>query len=537
MSDNDNSGFDLTRRKVLGGLVGVGAASAAAGAGTMALFSDTEQSTGNTIQAGTLDLEIGTSQNLPVNVSDRAPGHEGSGSVEVRNVGSIGGHLSAAITNVGGGEGDNPESETDTSGSGDLADHVHVAVGFDRDGDLSTTDDQETVIPTQPVSQAERHGAFLGLHDLGGTSGTNTSNLYLKWWLDSCVGNEVQGDHLTFDIEVGLQQSDRLVVGSGGGYSSIQAAIDDASAPDRIEIESESFQEQVVVDKKLLLKGNGPGQTTIKSPASLSESFKAGGSDSSDTDYPVVLVGGEGAQIRGLTVDGARNAGNNMHFVGVGVDDVSASLINAEVTNVMEDPFSGNQHGEGIFAHANSGTSRTVTIHNVDIHDYQKGGITAEGDDLSITVADTSVTGTGETDVIAQNGIQYSGGASGRVARTRVTDHHYSPEDWAATGLLIYNGGTVDIFHSDIKSNEYGIYETGSDVSANQNNIANSVAYGVYGETTVDATENWWSHRSGPSGGVTSPAGNTADGSGDEINNNVKFEPVLTTPVPDFNSC
>jgi len=50
--------FDLTRRKVLGSIGAVGAASAGAGLGTSALFNDTESFENNSITAGTLDLKV-----------------------------------------------------------------------------------------------------------------------------------------------------------------------------------------------------------------------------------------------------------------------------------------------------------------------------------------------------------------------------------------------------------------------------------------------------------------------------------------------
>ncbi|MGQ4555643.1 SipW-dependent-type signal peptide-containing protein [Halobellus sp. GM3] len=50
--------FDLTRRKVLGSIGAIGAASAGAGLGTSALFSDTESFENNTITAGELDLKV-----------------------------------------------------------------------------------------------------------------------------------------------------------------------------------------------------------------------------------------------------------------------------------------------------------------------------------------------------------------------------------------------------------------------------------------------------------------------------------------------
>lgn len=56
MSDNDTT-IELNRRRVLGGIATIGAASAALGAGTFAAFSDQEESQDNTIQAGSLDLD------------------------------------------------------------------------------------------------------------------------------------------------------------------------------------------------------------------------------------------------------------------------------------------------------------------------------------------------------------------------------------------------------------------------------------------------------------------------------------------------
>jgi Ca-activated chloride channel family protein len=55
---DDNQLYELSRRKVLAGLGTVGAASAAAGLGTSALFSDTESFEDNTLTAGSLDLKV-----------------------------------------------------------------------------------------------------------------------------------------------------------------------------------------------------------------------------------------------------------------------------------------------------------------------------------------------------------------------------------------------------------------------------------------------------------------------------------------------
>lgn len=59
MTRDDNPKlYNLSRRKMLGGLGAIGLASAGAGLGTSALFTDTESFTGNSLTAGTLDMAV-----------------------------------------------------------------------------------------------------------------------------------------------------------------------------------------------------------------------------------------------------------------------------------------------------------------------------------------------------------------------------------------------------------------------------------------------------------------------------------------------
>lgn len=93
---------DFTRRRILGGLAAVGTASAVTGAGTFALFDDTETSNGNEIQAGSLDLTLDGS-NEPVtliDVSDAKPSQQGSGETTLRNAGSVDGYVDFAIDSI-----------------------------------------------------------------------------------------------------------------------------------------------------------------------------------------------------------------------------------------------------------------------------------------------------------------------------------------------------------------------------------------------------------------------------------------------------
>mgnify|MGYP000144453575 CR=1 FL=1 len=68
---SDDNTIELNRRRVLGGVVTIGAAAAAAGAGTTAYFFDDAESSGNSIEAGS--LELGSISGESFNISGLVP--------------------------------------------------------------------------------------------------------------------------------------------------------------------------------------------------------------------------------------------------------------------------------------------------------------------------------------------------------------------------------------------------------------------------------------------------------------------------------
>ncbi|MEF8839163.1 MAG: TasA family protein, partial [Haloarculaceae archaeon] len=58
MKSDETELYDLSRRKVLGGMTAVGLASVGAGLGTTAYFSDQETYENNQLVAGALDLVV-----------------------------------------------------------------------------------------------------------------------------------------------------------------------------------------------------------------------------------------------------------------------------------------------------------------------------------------------------------------------------------------------------------------------------------------------------------------------------------------------
>jgi hypothetical protein len=229
---------------------------------------------------------------------------------------------------------------------------------------------------------------------------------------------------------------------TGNIFSTIQAAIDDAGTVDghTIEIYPGTFEEQVHVTKSVTLDGAGCGTTVIRSPAVLPRSFSTG-----VDNKPVIFVdGAAGATIRELTVDGAGRGNSNYRFVGIGYWNSGGAVVDVCVERIEDTPFSGTQHGVGVYANNNTGGPYALELDRVRVTDFQKTAIALNGAGLTVNVHDCVTIGKGYTSVTAQNGIQISFGASGTVANCAISEIGYSPATWVASGLLTYQAGTVD---------------------------------------------------------------------------------------------
>ncbi|MCK4303988.1 MAG: right-handed parallel beta-helix repeat-containing protein, partial [Candidatus Eisenbacteria sp.] len=106
-----------------------------------------------------------------------------------------------------------------------------------------------------------------------------------------------------------------------------------------------------------------------------------------------------------------------------------------------------------------------------------------------------------------------------------------------AVWLSIENESEVTVSHNVLTGATEGITTRGglldnSTALVKFNSLTGNGDYGLYAEdgtVTVDATENWWGHASGPSGGTADPVtSRIADGTGDPVSGNVHFDPWLT---------
>ena len=266
----------------------------------------------------------------------------------------------------------------------------------------------------------------------------------------------------------------------GQSDETIQLAVDAAAAWDTVNIEAGTYIEQVWINKNLTVVGAGM-TTVIQSPTTLDSSFVHSG-----TKHAILsIVDDANVSVSGLTVAGAGNGGTvGSDFVGIGVYNAHASINDVTVQGVRDMPLNGSQRGRAIFVGNDSGT-HVVSVTNSTIKDYQKNGIDIResGGTLSATITGNTITGTGPTGEIAQNGIVLLGGVQGTVADNTIMGHEYTTTGTDSTGILLYNNGieTVAVANNTLSGNDVGVYTFNSDATV----VANSITGGSSDSTGI----------------------------------------------------
>lgn len=260
-------------------------------------------------------------------------------------------------------------------------------------------------------------------------------------------------------------------------YATVQSAVLAAEAAETlsprtvptIEICPGTYSEQVTILKSLVLTrapvAAGLGPVTIQLPAAVGGNQALGLS----TTNCQADDAAQGIQVPQSVIEvcSARPGGANAIGVGVSINDITVqgnwpstvcydslygilvgggaalSLTNSTVEQVGAYPLNGCQGGVGVQV----GLSPTdqiglASLSGDVIETYQKNGITVDGPGSYGAVAGTTITGDGPTPAIAQNGIQFSFGATGSVTRSTITGNNYTGTGVASsTGVLVFGGG------------------------------------------------------------------------------------------------
>jgi len=211
-------------KKILGLTVSAMMVMGLVGGGTWAFFSDTETSTGNVLQAGTLDLNLNGGDSdikiIDTSVSNIYPGISSSNYTTLLNAGSIAGELDIAFSGYS-------DDSTSTTEYGDGTDNISnnndvdfsVWIDVDENGSWGAGDidleadgsavryeDDNTLDAgnISPYLTQSWDDVFNGTANF--TNGTS-ARFYMSYSVNGAnVGNEIQEDSISWDITFTLEQ-------------------------------------------------------------------------------------------------------------------------------------------------------------------------------------------------------------------------------------------------------------------------------------------------------------------------------------------
>jgi len=237
----------------------------------------------------------------------------------------------------------------------------------------------------------------------------------------------------------------------------IQAAVNVAGIDDVIIVAPGTYVEQVRIDgKDLTLQGAGIGQTIIEAlPVGSRTTYSITQWEGSiRTINACIGVTESTVDISGFTIDGKSLGPDN--FYGVHMFNSNGSVTGCRITNITDAVGTGSSRVVSLAATHGVSGSCAVDFSNNEVPVFQKVGIVLMGPSASGTIDNNTVTGGGTT-IVAQNGIQIGYGAEASLNGNQIGMVAYPGEDWAGTGILLFECGDVTVAGGSLTGCEIAI--------------------------------------------------------------------------------
>jgi len=249
-------------------------------------------------------------------------------------------------------------------------------------------------------------------------------------------------------------------------YSTIQAAVDQASAGDTIFVRSGVYNENILIDKPLTLEGENSSSTTI---------MGTGGSNPN----AVLILAADNVKISGFTIESLTYSNTTMYAYGIWVEGNDCAITG----NVIQNSYT------GIFCSTQSSTTiiqNTIKLsikngicfyggnqNNVSYNNITGNAVSGiEMDGYSNTISDNNILGNyrgiglGTTySVVFDNNIEsntesgiFLAGSKNIVSANNIVSNKY--------GVFVTSQLTApmadEIFHNNFESNGYNAYDNSS---------------------------------------------------------------------------
>ncbi len=273
--------------------------------------------------------------------------------------------------------------------------------------------------------------------------------------------------------------SDQVPVGSNTscaspGYATISSALAAAPPGSTVKVCAGTYGEQLVVTQSVTLQAEGA--VTVVAPAAPASLTACDADGGAQPNQDIVdICGAISVTITGFTFEGSWNSQVcNDSIYGVAVlGGASLTMSKSTVENVGGDPQTdGCQGGVGIEVGLATGATTSdpgrATLIGDTVRTYQKNGITVDGTGSSATILRATVTGTGETPAIAQNGIQVSDDAKATIINSSITGNECDdtsgdcgPNGFTqvqSCGILLFDAGHTTVSGTAVSDNDVGAY-------------------------------------------------------------------------------
>ena len=347
--------------------------------------------------------------------------------------------------------------------------------------------------------------------------------------------NEIHGDGVVTETEASGEMTDRGLEpthsGEGGTHSGI------------VGISEDGFSEFIVSENQLTGSFNETGIATIADGGDLG-GVVDGNTLEGEYQFNNIFAGADhGGSVAFIEVAHNDIAGTS-EPPAVGVEPFDESSWIDEIT-IEENHIDASNDGIGVASPEDGGYVNSVEIAGNEITAGDTGifALTAAHELGWIGIFDNEIEDA-EVGILAESWVDTD--PEERVIPVDVADNHLEANEIgiAGAGAGVY----IDIWHTSVVDNEDGVFATEeafltiSDsvitdnmvgvnasgdafVDAWENDIAGNEDFGARveaGTAFIDASYNWWGENSGPH----HPEKN-ADGEGDQVSDNVEFEPWL----------